>query len=237
MHTGSTFTRMLLSTCSNANPVRRKVSACDVTQDEKLKVALSTYNIIRTKCGKEHSIFATHHNKINKPLILYLKNNICPIPVILTLRDPILTANTFTWRRIIGRRDPEEIIDRRKQKIKITVDLMLEGIDLYKKGYCFMFPIDLKNSKKIALNIFDYCNFRKTKKTYRFIKNWKPYNVSAHVMLSKNKSIHQTCKKAIETRDILTVEKLLEIEFNYLRKQDKLKSELETLGYKDLIWW
>jgi len=242
MHTGGTFCKLLLlATYKASNAKVRTViknyqgSLCS---SNNVNDALKGLTVI-DNLTKNIRIFSSHHVVPSQPIYNMIVLNKCPIPIVGTIRDPLLVCNTLLWRYISEKTFPIEIEKWRRQKeIERQVEVINESLYLRETNKMFLLPVDLKQID-VACDMFKYCNLRLTKNVCESIAFWKPKNITQKVI--KQKTIrqikHLKVKQAITDRDIDTVKSLLGIEFEYLRKQDTLKKRLENLGYKDLLWF
>jgi hypothetical protein len=244
MHTGGTFCRILLGTSAPRIEPKRKVQIEYNQEGSKYKPindSLQGLKVVETSFNNKIKFFASHHIIPNQPIYNMIMDGKCPIPVVTTLRDPILIANTFLYRYIIKRTYPNYMIKwRREKEIERQVKVIHECIDMHNDSKTFLLPVDL-NNKLLAGEIFDWCGIKKTTQSIRFIREWKSANTTQKVISDKfkkqEKESHQLIKEAVVKKDIDFVRNNLSIEFDYLNKQDDLKKKLQKIGYENLIWF
>ena len=244
MHTGGTFCRNLLSASFVKQKQYRKINNNYNERFSGFKIINDTLKglvVVKTQYDDKCKFIASHHVVPNGPIYNLIKSNKCNIPVVTTLRDPILVANTFLHRSIWNRSVPIHLVDWRRQKeIERQVEVLKECIELYNQDKTFLLLIDKKDTTK-AHSMFQYCGLSITQDVYKAIESWEAINLTQKIKLSKtekeNKLRHRRLKGAIQIKNIKTIRKIAAIEFNYLRKQDDLKRSLEKLGYKNLVWF
>ena len=113
------------------------------------------------------------------------------------------------------------------------------------KDKLFLFSIDLpvnKNNPKKRMTqceeVFKWCDLVFNSRTKTFINEWNAANVTRNTRIfSSIKEKHTFIKRSIIAGDTSVVEKHLDVEFEYLKRQKELKKLLYKLGYRDLLWW
>jgi hypothetical protein len=187
-------------------------------------------------------ILHNHCKQFDSTLIKYLRIKNPVIPVVTSVRDPLLAIITLVWREY-GKID-KFVTEHPYMRLGRVVAHVkrIENLLFLPAGRVFLFPIDAKNIDKSLLckNLFDHCGLVQTEDTERYIQDWKPQNETKNWDLFK--SDYEIDKFEEIKRDILNgkddlVKEYFKIEFDYLKTCDNLKISLKNLGYENLVWF
>jgi len=242
MHTGGTFCRILLSSAYSKDIDRRKVIykyEHSLSSRNIINKTLQGLTVVNNTIGTKCRFIASHHIIPGQPIFNMIDSNKCPLPVVTTLRDPLLVMNTLLWRYIYEKTFPVQLSKwRRLKEAERQVEVIKECIHLSKTNKSFLLPVDLED-KPTTYNMFDYCGIVPTEYTCSLIEEWPHKNITQNVIKKKTnrKQQHLIAKKAIQARDVNAIKKLLDVEFNFLQRQEDLKQQLETIGYRNLSWF
>ena len=167
------------------------------------------------------------------------------IPVIIPMRDPLLSLCTKIWRRVGGLEAYlKETNTKRFEFTKQHIDKFKEVLVIPKSNR-FLLPIDVTAKRnKLYNELYEYCNLEKTRASNQFRKQWKPVNNTTRTWFKQWKKLGKTDNKTSRNikKEILagytkTVKGILGIEFNFMTQQNDLKEYLKELGYSNLTWW
>jgi hypothetical protein len=185
-----------------------------------------------------------HHHKVGSQLIEGVRRNKPKVPFIVPMRDPLLSLHSKMWREveIYNSADKDS---KRLQRAEHCVDKYIDLLSV-PEGHLFYIPIDTSHTDteegriQLAKEAHQFAGIEFTDRAREFACRWKAKNTTQKLVKGKDKEPHprwEGLKKRYLAGDIEFVKKEMEIEFDYLRKQDKLKKLLQKIGYKELPWW
>lgn len=245
-HTGSHFVLNLVKTAAKpnkilhtgerlkeTNPISREYYTLEEWiqkgHDQNPKDKMSKADLI---------IFGCHHMTPNSTLVNSMITTKSSIPILIPIRDPILTANTsIFWHNKFNSKE-----EWREKHIIRIMKLFTEILSIHKES-CFYLPVDLYNTlstenKTIQINkLFEFCNLDITKDTKNFITELGPVHETNKISKAKRIIEFEKNKTAILNNDINTIEKTMKVELSYLYRNNELKQRLRDVGYHNLIWY
>ncbi len=167
------------------------------------------------------------------------------IPVVIPMRDPLLSLCTRIWRRPKGFEEYLKLSKKSRQQY--TLDHMAKFSDILKipEENRFLFPIDIQELRpSLYSGLFDYCGLTKTQDSDKYFESWAPVNVTTKEWFQewKNKGrvankVSDIIKQSILAGSSEVVKDILDVEFNFIYKMDGFKKRLANIGYSDLVWW
>lgn len=195
-------------------------------------------------------IIHNHINVGNYPKVLDTLSVCKPdIPIVATIRDPLLSYNSRIWRW--GKLNKMTSIERYKF-IKWRTKLFIKILEIPKNNI-FLFPIDHPQAEQMSFSfnlvsgLFKLLNISFTDAAKNITYHWKPIGLTTKDIQAFNKGAKhykgeyidtpRLIKEAILNKDKKTVMKYYDVEMKYLQTQDKLKKLMYNMGYRDLIWW
>lgn len=198
----------------------------------------------------EFVIVHNHINVGNAPIVLNTLSVCKPeIPVITTMRDPLLSYNSRIWRW--GKLNKMTNIERYKF-IKWRTRLFIKILEIPEDNI-FLFPIDHPEAGKMSFSfnlvsrLFKLLNIPFTDAAKNIAYYWKPVGLTTKDIQAFNQGTKhfkgeytdtpRLIKDAILNKDKKTVLKYYDLEMEYLQTQNKLKKLMYNIGYRDLIWW
>ena len=209
--------------------------------------AVTTVCTPQELAGKKIIVGHEHHHKEQSWLIRALTNAPAQTPIIVPMRDPLLSLHSKLWREDEQHNNPNETDDKARAK-------RLEGwIIRYKellsipKGNVFILPIDAEQSKteddRLTLieDMYSYCNVPFNERAKQVALAWQPDNKTAdlirRVKKADPKPKWENFKTKYEERNIAHTKMFMSLEFNRLNQEDELKELMKKAGYKDVLWW
>ena len=264
LHTGTWFLCNILTKCTKEHADIREGSWIRkgfgrpmegiIFPDRKLTHSRMEY-ILKTQAKHgltiedyiELLVLQIHHRTKSRLYNAILRNK-PEIPVLVPMRDPLLSMNTRIWREtgamgVLARENKWT----REYRARDQVTSIARLLNLSKR-HVLTVPIDIPrtDSQKIQVykDILDTCSLTPIDGLEQEAKEWKPVNPTADGQYAQ-RTHHKVedsgfieLKEAILSRDMKEVSRKMGIELNLMRKE--LKSyipKLEALGYKDLPWW
>lgn len=180
------------------------------------------------------------------PLLYSLRNHKPRVPVVCSMRDPLLSLFT-NIARIMGELDlylqDEEV---RGGMIKNVLQNRLDVLSIPDE-HRFVLPVDIERTKEQRTDVIhgfcDWCNVTPTHMTEDVAEYWAPYNSIKDVAAAgkdkvlKDSTEFEKLKELYNNRDIEALKEIFDREIAYLEKQEDAKKAFEAVGYKDLLWW
>jgi hypothetical protein len=211
------------------------------TLPEYIKLSLSLVPPERLKTA-ELLTFCSHIYEPGSVLLKSITENKPSIPCISPMRDPLLRLNTnMFWNNKYNINS-----ESRLKYIKNTVKMFMEILSIPDE-HRFLFPVDLYHIKedikeKNCKRLFEFCNIKQTQGTKDFYNKWEPrHETKTHPAnpkkVSKKRTIFETNKAAVLSKDINTLMETMQPEIVYLQRQEDLKKRLKQYGYTNLVWW
>jgi hypothetical protein len=190
-------------------------------------------------------LFHYHHVNPYSNLPKLLKKNKPSIPVISSIRDPLLIINTMAWilyslKNIHITEQSEE--DRKD--IANRVAIRLENILSIPKNNIFVLPVDLfeteseENRQIIISSMMKHCNIEVNNKILSMASMWNRIGDTGQTkkIHTRNRAEEQQLyKEAIINKDSDFLKEHFQIELACLSGYNKLRKQLIKIGYKP-IW-
>lgn len=188
-----------------------------------------------------------HHEQKETNLYISLKKMKPEVPVIVPVRNPLLSLNTLLWRQSqdtpLQEIPKEERVQIAKNHARNIVDLL----DLPSKNV-FFFPIDTpdllnrENRIKQCVQAAKHCRLKPTEGLYKFAEQWSPVNATLKKGdKSKTDVLFAKIKREINNHNLDCVKRVLGPEFSVFQDSfaphTKGRKMLKKLGYKNLGWW
>jgi hypothetical protein len=188
------------------------------------------------------------HHRTNSNLYRAIKKNKPEIPVVVPMRDPLLSINTRIWREtgafgILTRENKWT----REHRAKDQVDSLTRLLDL-PKTHVHMVPVDIfrtdKQKIKVYKDVIGGCNLTPLDTVEEEAAAWEPVNPTANGTYAQ-RTRHKVedsgfieLKEDILSKNMEAVQRRIGIEVEVTRKALKpYIPKLKALGYKDLPWW
>lgn len=182
-------------------------------------------------------------NQLYKRILKYKPE----IPIIIPIRDPILSLHSKIWRGV----EFHENLDVGLNEVRIQ--RCKDWINAYKriltlpKEHVFLLPIDNEDSKReesriqTAKNMASFCDIDVTEDMILNAINWGKVN-DTNTLINKKKNKNpadkwENFKTKYAERDINFVKTVMSHEFKLLNKDIELQRLLYNVGYRDLPWW
>jgi hypothetical protein len=219
----------------------------DVVDGSMFEQTVSTVCTPEDVAGKEIVIGHEHFHKADSWILKALHKAPAQIPIVVPVRDPILSLHSKIWREV------EQHNNAGGTREKPRMNRLKKWIAMYKdilsipEGHVFKLPIDAEQSKteesriKLIKDLCAYCNVPFNESCLEKTLKWKPENRTYKVIeKEKKKTPHQkweNFKERYNKGDLNYVKKVMDIEFQALNRDNKLKDLMKEVGYKDVLWW
>lgn len=190
-----------------------------------------------------------HYKNKHSPLMTKLLGpSSVQLPVIISLRDPLLSLNTSLWRHYAVNNESFQdwSIEKRESKIRDLIDRYINILYIPAERR-FLFPVDIISNKNIedkifiANDLFKFCKIKMNKSALDYIYNWKPLGLTKNGTLLHTRDngveLFNKSKKAIIENDKKELQKIFKIEYDILNQDKDLKNLLKSIGYSNLSWW
>ena len=188
-----------------------------------------------------------HHHKANSWLIKSLAKNPAKIPIIIPMRDPLLSLHSKLWREDEQHHNPNELNNAsRKSRLNKWIIRYKEVLSL-PKGNVFLLPIDAEQSKSeeerllLIEEMYDYCDVNFNERAKAAALKWSPENrtrtLIQNLQESGPKPKWENFKKKYLEGDIDHTREFMSLEFDQLKQEQELKDLMKKAGYKDVLWW
>ena len=170
------------------------------------------------------------------------------VPVIIPMRDPLLSINTRIWREAgTIQKFKENSVEIRKARVEDQLFSIIRLLRIPKK-HIMLFPIDIIRTIEEKIQIFkdvlDFGELLPNDKMFSNAKSWTPVNQTINGDFAQ-KGLYPieekefvATKNAIIKNDIDTIQKYLSLEFDLAKQMlNPFKETFIALGYKELSWW
>lgn len=187
-------------------------------------------------------ILQAHHDKISN-LYQTIKRNKPEVPVIVPMRDPLLSLHSKNWRaEEYHENDITE--EQRARRCEKWIQLYKNILTL-PEDHIFLFPIDLKETKEEKIrrvkDMTEYIGISFSEEMSRAAADWNKVNDTENVIINVKEKTPaprwENFKEKYKQRDIEHSKYFMGIEFNMLNKDIELQEMLYNIGYRDLLWW
>jgi len=188
-----------------------------------------------------------HHHKAKSWLIAALSKAPAKVPIIIPMRDPLLSLHSKLWREDEQHNNPNETDNKaRVRRLKSWIARYIEILSIPKE-HIFLLPIDAQQSKtesgrlQLIQDMYSYCKVPFNEKAEIAALAWAPANKTFNLITRLQEKVPKPqwehFKKQYLERDIQHTKAFMSLEFDELRKQDRLKRLMEKAGYQDVLWW
>ena len=209
--------------------------------------AITTVCTPEELAGKRIIVGHEHHHKAESWMVRAVTNIKPGTRIIVPMRDPILSLHSKIWRAKEQHHASNWSADKvRANRLEGWVKRYIELLSI-PEGHVFILPIDAEQSKdsdsriKLVKQMFEFCDVPFNGPAQDNAKSWEPENRTHSLIARTQKSAPspkwEVFKERYLTGDVNHTKRLMGLEFNLLRKQDKLKRLMENVGYKDVLWW
>jgi hypothetical protein len=251
-HTGTWFNVNLLGTSKEG---KSKLGRSDkwsrkytgvVLESNKFQTKQELENLLEKAPQKFFSmnllILQAHHVcGRHSPLLGSLQKNTLKIPIVIPVRDPLLSLNSLLWRKL---QTKKKFIKFKRARLDLVEKHIKEIKDLVslKSNAVIFSPIDLNlhNNKQHAYKILKHMKLTPSSKTNSFIEKWQPINTTPYYLSNQKKEYDNffvDMKQTILNKDIKKATKFYQIELEKLNKDKKLIQIYKAFGYKNLLWF
>lgn len=197
--------------------------------------------------GKEIIVGHEHHHKAKSWLIKSLHDFPAQTPIIIPVRDPLLSLHSKLWREDEQHNNPKGASkELRANRLNSWIARYKEILSI-PKGNVFIFPIDAEQSKteegrlQLVEEMFKYCDVPFNDSAQDAAKTWIPDNKTAE-LIKRTKGIipkpkWENFKERYNNGDRQHTRKFMAFEFDRLNKEEELKELMKQAGYKNVLWW
>jgi len=188
-----------------------------------------------------------HHHKAGSWLINALTDFPAAVPIIVPMRDPLLSLHSKLWREDEQHHNPNEMDNKARLKRLESWIVRYKELLSIPEGHVFMLPIDGEQSKteegriQLIQDMYEYCDVPFNEKAKKAALEWKPENRTFDLINKiKNNSAKpkwENFKKRYDEGDIDHTRAFMSLEFDRLNKEEELKELMKRAGYKNVLWW
>ena len=197
--------------------------------------------------GKNIIVGHEHHHKAQSWLIKAIANAPPKIPIIIPMRDPLLSLHSKLWREDEQHNNPNEMDDEsRIRRLSGWIERYIEILSI-PQNHAFILPIDASQSKskngrlKLIQDMYCYCGVPFNDSARDATLAWEPDNKTADLIARvKADGPHphwEHFKQRYALGDVVSTRAFMALEFDELNKQTKLKELLQKVGYRKMLWW
>ncbi len=200
--------------------------------------------------SKEAILLSSHHTNSYSPSMREIISGMkLPCPVVMSIRDPLLIINTWTWWSYAIYGVPIKNMKRweRQMRVNHVSNVIVNTIDAAMNNpNVFLFTIglpgqaDLKLRMQNASALFKRLGVEFTTASQKFFEDWKPMNETRYGHDLKNKNGSEefyTYKNKILTKDVDFLMENYDVEMHMLNNNYILREKLISIGYENLAWW
>lgn len=223
------------------------VEPTDKVKEDWFDQAITTVCTPEELAGKRIIVGHEHHHKANSWMIQSVTKFRPGLPIIVPMRDPILSLHSKLWRAKEQHHNEDwNKKGTRETRLKDWIRRYIEFLSV-PEGHIFILPIDAEQSKeessrvKIIKELYSHCGVPFNDLALEAILKWAPEN-RTHELITKTQDEApsprwERFKERYLAGDIEHTKKLMRFEFEELHKRDDLKRLMEKIGYKDVLWW
>lgn len=197
--------------------------------------------------NKDIVIGHEHFHKPDSWILNALKQNPAKCPIVIPVRDPILSLHSKIWREIEQHNNPKGKKEKsRKHRLNKWVKLYKDILSIPKNNV-FHLPIDAFHTEteetrvQLIKDMYDYCDLPFNKSAQTAAEEWKPtnttYNLIKKEILKTPSPKWENFKVKYLERNIEHTKAIMDIEFEQLHKEHELIDLMKKIGYKDVLWW
>ena len=173
-------------------------------------------------------------------------NSLCKykpeIPIVVPVRDPLLSLNSLYWREF---KSLDNLLraDVKKRR-SIALLHMRSYIDMYTKipkNHVKYFPIDIPQLKSESFRVqhvkslITYCKLELSPYVIEIARKWTPSNTSEK-FTGVRSEFAQIKNDILQRKNLKKIKNIYSFEIDFLNSHKELKDSLYKLGYKDFIW-
>jgi hypothetical protein len=221
---------------------------CTVVDQSWIQKTALSFLTPEEKAGKDVILVHGHHDTPGSPLVTTLQTKRSQIPVVISMRDPMLSLNTLIWRtyaryKVHYQHEDQAIREDRAQ----TVAARFKDILKIPCKNRFLFPVDTDAAKELegrinlASDLFKYCGLKLRKPGLDFVYDWRPIGLTEDgtLLCKRERGVEgfNEAKNMILSGDVTGMKRILGVEYECLHQDDELKELLEQVGYVNLSWW
>jgi hypothetical protein len=188
-----------------------------------------------------------HHHKARSWLIKSITAFKPDVKIIVPMRDPLLSLHSKLWRAREQHHNANwDKIGVRTTRANSWIERYIELLSI-PKGHVFILPIDAEQSKsgdsriELIQQAYEHCKVPFNDLAREAVKNWPTHNRTFDLIKKTQKNPPrpqwENFKKQYLAGDVEHTKAFMELEFEMLHKEDKLKKLMENVGYRDLLWW
>lgn len=226
---------------------------CRNFNDAWLKKYLLDY-LTASESEVDFVMFSAHHSVPGSNLVKALVKAPLPLPVVSSVRDPLLVVHTKLWREcaIQGIALEDVSVEYRQELVRKYADLVHDILSV-PNGHMFILPVDLvgMQSRETRLawvkRMLKFCglpvismDIAKYHELVDRAHQWARVGdtrMSTHIIRAGLQKPFVESRRYIYRKNKKGIQKYMPYEFNYLNTRDDIKAKMETLGYRYLGWW
>lgn len=197
--------------------------------------------------GKDIVIGHEHFHKSGSWILNALKRAPAKCPIVIPVRDPILSLHSKIWREVEQHNNASGIKEKsRKNRLDKWIAMYKDVLSI-PKGHAFHLPIDATQSKteesriQLIKDMYEYCELPFGENALQAAKEWNPTN-RTHKLITNEKGKTpaprwENFKEKYIKGDINHTRAIMGLEFDILNQEKELIELMKQVGYKDVIWW
>jgi hypothetical protein len=197
--------------------------------------------------GKKIIIGHEHHHKAKSWMIESVTKYKPAVPIIVPMRDPLLSLHSKLWRANEEHHNKSwDSAGTRTNRLKSWVERYTELL-LIPKEHVFILPIDAQQSEtsegriQLIQDMFEFCEVPFNDSALKTTNKWAPQNRTHNLISRRNekgpKPRWEKFKEQYLAKNIPHTKKFMQLEFDLLHKEKRLKELMQKVGYRDLLWW
>lgn len=197
--------------------------------------------------GKDIVIGHEHFHKPGSWILKALKEAPARCPIVIPVRDPLLSLHSKIWREIEQHNNKDGIKEKhRRNRLKRWIALYKDILSI-PKGHVFHLPVDAVQSQteesriKIIKDMYEYCGLPFGYAALEQAKGWKPTNRTYNVIKKDKNKTPAACWEDFKEKylkgDINHTKAIMGLEFEGLREDKELIELMKKVGYEDVLWW
>jgi hypothetical protein len=214
-----------------------KVKTAPPKEEDKHKVDWS-----KVKVFTSHD----HHHKANTHLIKAIHSEKPGFSIVVPMRDPMLSLHSKIWREIeIHNNNAGSSSKQRLHRVSAWVTRYKELLRIPNK-HRFILSVDNEQSKtingrvKVIKKLHNFIGIPFNDRVKQFAEGWGIANSTQQLVKRKKKHDSNkwvNFKRQYIDGNINVIVNEMELEFDYLNKDEELKQLMKQFGYKELPWF
>ena len=188
-----------------------------------------------------------HFHKPDSWILRALKGKPAECPIVIPVRDPILSLHSKIWREIEQHNNPAGKKEKaRRKRLERWIALYKDILNIPNKNV-FHFPIDAFSSQSEETRIqqvkdlYEYCGLTFNENALQAAQEWIPANKTYRLIEVEKKkkpsNRWENFKQKYAQRDVKHARDIMGLEFEALHKEKHLIELMKRVGYKDVLWW